>query len=332
VLFPMAASRKLQAEVEKVLKKVEEGLEEFCNVWDNVHSASHVNQREKFEGELKTQIKKLQRDREQIKAWQSDKNIKDKNALLEARKKIEVEMERFKEFERDAKTKQYSKEGLSKSDKMDPYEEERVKHRSWIQESMDKLHVQIDEIDADVEALRTKKSKNSKQDDSALAHVHHVQETHRWHAKKLDQLLRKLDNDEVDLDELDELRDSVEYYVDENSREPGEFLAFDTIYETFGLEDVDDYLSKDREKREPEVDSGDKDTEVASVSEKSVTEKETRREEEVVKPPSKRANNAAPPSTSQAARLNQRSAKEDGQEPSQQKSWPPSVSVWQNPP
>merc|ERR1712066_128358 len=107
--------------------KVEEGIEEFNNVWDSVHSATHANQREKFEAELKTQIKKLQRDREQIKAWHSDKAIKDKNALADARKKIEVEMERFKEFERDLKTKTYSKEGLSKSDKVDPYEGERHK-------------------------------------------------------------------------------------------------------------------------------------------------------------------------------------------------------------
>jgi len=72
---------------------------------------------------LKTQIKKLQRDRDQIKTWQSDKSLKDKHAFAETRKKIEVEMERFKEFERDAKTKTYSKEGLSKHSKLDPHEE-----------------------------------------------------------------------------------------------------------------------------------------------------------------------------------------------------------------
>merc|ERR1712205_83717 len=121
------------------------GLEEFNNVWDNVHNATHANQREKFEGELKTQIKKLQRDRDQIKTWLGDKTVKEKNALLDFRKRIEVEMERFKEFERDAKTKTFSKEGLKKNDKVDPHEGERMKHRSWTQESIDKLKVQIDE-------------------------------------------------------------------------------------------------------------------------------------------------------------------------------------------
>lgn len=34
-----------------------------------VHSCDNANQREKLEGELKKEIKKLQRLREQIKAW-----------------------------------------------------------------------------------------------------------------------------------------------------------------------------------------------------------------------------------------------------------------------
>mmetsp|Transcript_5279 Transcript_5279/g.7379 ORF Transcript_5279/g.7379 Transcript_5279/m.7379 type:complete len:86 (+) Transcript_5279:58-315(+) len=84
----MAANRKLQAEIDKVLKKVDEGVEEFNLLWDRVHNAStHENQREKFEAELKIQIKKLQRDREQIKQWITDKGVKDKTGLSEAKKK-----------------------------------------------------------------------------------------------------------------------------------------------------------------------------------------------------------------------------------------------------
>mmetsp|Transcript_125463 Transcript_125463/g.280240 ORF Transcript_125463/g.280240 Transcript_125463/m.280240 type:complete len:306 (+) Transcript_125463:63-980(+) len=266
----MAAGRKLQAEIEKVLKKVDEGIEEFNNVWDNVHSATHANQREKFEAELKTQIKKLQRDREQIKWWQNDKSIKDKNALADSRKKIEVEMERFKEFERDAKTKTYSKEGLSKSEKVDPYEEERSKHRTWIQDSIDKLQVQCDEIQADIEAAgggsggSGKKSKAPKQDEAHLVQLRLVQETHRWHCTKMEQLLRKLNNDEVDMDELDDLCESVEYYVDDNSRAAGEFQTFEQIYESFALEDVEDYLSKDHKEQEAEKEEEEESAATAS--------------------------------------------------------------------
>jgi len=343
----MAAGRKLQAEIEKVLKKVEEGIEEFNNVWENVHSATHANQREKFEAELKTQIKKLQRDREQIKTWQSDKSIKDKNALAENRKKIEVEMERFKDFEREAKTKQYSKEGLSKTDKVDPYEEERAKHRLWIQESMDKLHVQIDELEAEQEAQGVgKKSKSTKQDEAAVSHSKHVQETHRWHATKLEQLLRKLDNDDIKLDDIDELRDSVEYYVDDGSRSPGEFQAFETIYESFALEDVEDYLSKDKERRDSDMGDIEKEAELLPGMERQasgdILRADSKREEELPKAPSKRTGGGSgsgsgtpgsglppPSSPSLTMRPNQRVVKEEIPE---QKSWPPMVSVWQNPP
>jgi CCR4-NOT transcription complex subunit 3 len=48
-----------------------------------------LNQKEKYETELKKEIKKLQRLREQIKTWQSSNEIKDKKPLLEARTHIE---------------------------------------------------------------------------------------------------------------------------------------------------------------------------------------------------------------------------------------------------
>lgn len=340
----MAAGRKLQAEIDKVLKKVEEGIEEFNTVWDNVHGATHANQREKFEAELKTQIKKLQRDREQIKTWQSDKNIKDKNVLAEARRKIELDMERFKEFERDAKTKQYSKEGLSKGDKVDPEEELRIKHREWIQSAIDKLQVQVDEIEAEHEAAAAQtsgKKKNSKKDAEAHKdpHLAFVQETHRWHATKLEQLLRKVDNSEVKFDDLEELRDSVEYYVDENSRSPDEFQPFDEIYETFALEDIEDYLAKDKDKRDSEAGdrsepAGDLDSTSVVSGEEKVGKKE--KHEDEVKAPSKstkadKGGLPASPSVSTRQTKKAEAAEDPSAAQSAQKPWPPMVSVWQNP-
>jgi len=350
----MAAGRKLQAEIEKVLKKVEEGIEEFCDVWDSVHNAVHANQREKFEAELKTQIKKLQRDREQIKIWQSDKAIKDKNALAEARKRIEVEMERFKEFERDSKTKQYSKEGLLKSDKVDPHEEEREKHRAWIQNCMGKLQVQIEEMDADIE-MATSSKKSKKQDDAGLAQTRLVQETHRWHQTKLEQLLRKLDNDDVELEELDDLRDTVEYYVDDNSRVAGEFQPFDTIYESFGLEEIEDYLTKDKDRGEGR--ESDKASECSAGVEKQQEPPKAPTKHTAGAAAAKAAVASAPSPTvrsqgrsqqqqqqqqqqqSAAAAAATSASKDDagGAEPApekekqQHKPWPPMMSVWQNP-
>eukprot|EP00965_Chrysotila_dentata_P226371 6195367-Pleurochrysis_carterae.AAC.2 len=63
----MAANRKLQSEIDRTLKKVQEGVEIFDEIWEKVYNAQNQNQKEKFEGELKSQIKKLQRYRDDIK-------------------------------------------------------------------------------------------------------------------------------------------------------------------------------------------------------------------------------------------------------------------------
>ena len=46
----------------------------------------------------------------QIKTWLASGEIKDKSTLMENRKLIETQMERFKIVERETKTKAYSKE------------------------------------------------------------------------------------------------------------------------------------------------------------------------------------------------------------------------------
>ena len=44
----MAAKRKLQGEIDICLKKVEEGLEYFHELWDKAHEESNIAQREKL--------------------------------------------------------------------------------------------------------------------------------------------------------------------------------------------------------------------------------------------------------------------------------------------
>ena len=49
-----------------------------------------MNQKEKYESDLKKEIKKLQRLRDQIKTWAASNDIKDKRALMDNRKLIET--------------------------------------------------------------------------------------------------------------------------------------------------------------------------------------------------------------------------------------------------
>lgn len=80
----------LTAEIDRCLKKVAEGVDKFDETWNKVHHASNSNQKEKYEEDLKKEIKKLQRLRDQIKTWIASGEIKDKSVLVEKRKLIEA--------------------------------------------------------------------------------------------------------------------------------------------------------------------------------------------------------------------------------------------------
>ncbi|XP_073117074.1 uncharacterized protein [Elaeis guineensis] len=162
----MGASRKLQGEIDRVLKKVQEGVEVFDSIWNKVYDTENANQKEKFEADLKKEIKKLQRYRDQIKTWIQSSEIKDKKvsasyeqALMDARKLIEREMERFKVCEKETKTKAFSKEGLGQQPKTDPKEKAKAETRDWLNNVVGDLESQIDNFEAEVEGLSVKKGK-----------------------------------------------------------------------------------------------------------------------------------------------------------------------------
>ena len=80
----------IAGEIDRCLKKVSEGVETFEDIWQKVHNASNTNQKEKYETDLKKEIKKLQRLRDQIKSWIASGEIKDKSMLVDTRKLIET--------------------------------------------------------------------------------------------------------------------------------------------------------------------------------------------------------------------------------------------------
>jgi CCR4-NOT transcription complex subunit 3 len=78
------------AEIDRTLKSVDQGVEIFEGLFDKLAHASNLTQKEKVETDLKTQIKKLQRLRDQIKVWLGSSDIKDKSSLLDHRKLVET--------------------------------------------------------------------------------------------------------------------------------------------------------------------------------------------------------------------------------------------------
>lgn len=83
-------SRKTQQEIEKTFKRVGEGIQTFEGIYEKIKTASNPAQRDKLEDNLKREIKKLQRFRDQIKSWAAGNEVKDKGPLLEQRRAIET--------------------------------------------------------------------------------------------------------------------------------------------------------------------------------------------------------------------------------------------------
>eukprot|EP01134_Creolimax_fragrantissima_P000444 CFRG0444T1 len=233
----MAEKRKLQAEIERVLKKVGEGVEEFESMWDKVHSASTSSQKEKYEADLKKEIKKLQRLRDQIKTWLTSNDIKDKSELMKNRRLIEKQMERFKVVERETKTKAFSKEGLMNAARLDPAEKKKNEAREWINNCTGELIQQVDGFEAEVEALSGKKKRKGP-DSDRKARLEELIASHKEHERKLEIVLRLLDNGTIEPDALEDIKDDVEYYISDN-QDP-DYEENDYIYDSLPV-DLDDF-------------------------------------------------------------------------------------------
>ncbi|KAL5699273.1 hypothetical protein ACHQM5_030201 [Ranunculus cassubicifolius] len=239
----MGASRKLQGEIDRVLKKVQEGVDVFDSIWNKVYDTDNANQKEKFEADLKKEIKKLQRYRDQIKTWIQSSEIKDKKvsasyeqALMDARKLIEREMERFKVCEKEFKTKAFSKEGLGQQPKTDPREKAKSETRDWLNNVVSELESQVDYFEAEIEGLSVKKGK---QRPPRLTHLETSIARHKAHIMKLELILRLLDNDELSPEQVNDVKDFIDDYVERNQDDFEEFSDVDELYISLPLDKVE---------------------------------------------------------------------------------------------
>eukprot|EP00227_Mantoniella_beaufortii_P021706 CAMPEP_0197603914 /NCGR_PEP_ID=MMETSP1326-20131121/40156_1 /TAXON_ID=1155430 /ORGANISM="Genus nov. species nov., Strain RCC2288" /LENGTH=278 /DNA_ID=CAMNT_0043171495 /DNA_START=60 /DNA_END=893 /DNA_ORIENTATION=+ len=234
----MGDRRKLQAEIDRTLKKIEEGVEVFDRIFNKVQDAENQNQKEKYEADLKKEIKKLQRYRDQVKTWAGSNEIKDKGPLLEARKTIEREMERFKVCEKETKTKAFSKEGLSLQSRKDPREKARDEARDWLNDSVDKLNGQIEEFEAEVEGLLNEKKKG-KNRPPQLGHLEESISRHQQHIQRLELVLRLVDNEALNPEDVNDLKDLVDDYLERNQEDFDEFGEVEEMYAELNLDELD---------------------------------------------------------------------------------------------
>lgn len=233
------AQRKLQQEVDRCFKRVAEGITAFEGIFDKIQQTSNQAQKEKLEDALKREIKKLQRQRDQIKTWAASNEIKDKKPLLEQRKLIETQMEKFKAVEKEMKTKAYSKEGLSAAAKLDPKEKERQETGNFLSSMVEELERQIETLEAEAESLQVTVRKGKKDSSKAdrVSEIERLTERHKWHQSKLEQMLRALENGGIETEQITELEESIRYYVENN--QDVDFMEDDAIYDDLNLDEED---------------------------------------------------------------------------------------------
>jgi CCR4-NOT transcription complex subunit 3 len=177
-------------------------------------------------------------------------------------------MEKFKAVEKEMKTKAFSKEGLSIAAKLDPKEREKLESCQFLSEMVEELERQIETLEAEEEALQAnvKKGKKDTAKSDRLAEIGRLTERHKWHQGKLELLLRALENGTVVTEQVNELKDSIKYYVEDN--QAVEFLEDDSIYDDLNLEpeegvwgvnnDVDRVSSQDTQSIQDDIpDTGD---------------------------------------------------------------------------
>lgn len=232
------AHRKLQQEIDRVFKKINEGLEIFDTYYErHENCTNNPSQKDKLESDLKREVKKLQRLREQIKSWQSSPDIKDKDSLLDYRRSVEIAMEKYKAVEKASKEKAYSNISLKKSDMLDPKEREVKDVSDFLSGNIEELERQYDSLQVEVDKLillNRKRKTASSSNDERKDKLKISQFRYRWHQQQMELALRLLANEELDPGDVREIQDDISYFVDSN-QDP-DFVEDESIYDQLNLQ------------------------------------------------------------------------------------------------
>lgn len=147
---------------------------------------------------MKREMKKIQRQRDQIKTWLNETTIKDKSLLEEIKCLIESQMERYKDIERECKTREYSDYSLYSSRKnLSPLEQEAKIITEWLNGKLQRFQEEIDKCELKFDEILSSKKKRS-QVQGELDYINIKMERHKFHVGKLETVMRILKNFESD--------------------------------------------------------------------------------------------------------------------------------------
>ncbi|MCO5593544.1 hypothetical protein L7F22_047558 [Adiantum nelumboides] len=118
----------------------------------------------------------------------------------------------------------------------DPREKAKGESRDWLNNMVSELESQVDSFEAELEGLTVKKGKSKP---SRLTHLEESISRHKQHIVKLEQILRLLDNDGVSPEQVNDVKDLVEDYVERNQEDFDEFGEVDELYSVIPLEKIE---------------------------------------------------------------------------------------------
>lgn len=274
------SARKLQQEFDKTNKKIAEGLSVFDDIYDKLMTTEISSQKEKLESDLKKEIKKLQRSRDQLKQWLGDGSIKlDKNLLQENRTKIEHAMDQFKDLEKLLKIKQFSNEGLELQNQKkfhrfsdDPADAKKIEAYNYISDIIDQINQQNEGLEQEISQLSSqlRRSKLSSILQLSIEDCKYKQERNGNHLTQLEKILRNFENGKLDPERIEDIKDDLEYYVENNQDE--DYVEYDDFYDQLEMDDENGefeeghgVLMGDLDRTKPESDEDQKSTSYPTV-------------------------------------------------------------------
>jgi len=220
-----------------VFKKINEGIDLFNYYYSRHQSSNSDSQREKLEGDLKKEIKKLQKFRDQIKTWQLNDSIEAAIApskLQEHRKLVEEAMECYKDVEKSSKMKSYSNQSIMlaalelEEIDLSPEAEEAVK---FLETSIEELEDQCEKLEGEYEKISQKKIRknNLTMIEERKQEIEGFGNRNKFHIEKMEMVIDFLKKDKISPDAVFAIQEDITFYLESN-QEP-DFIDDDTLYD-----------------------------------------------------------------------------------------------------
>lgn len=222
--------------METIFKKIHEGLDLFNYYFTRHEASTSDSQREKLESDLKKEIKKLQKFRDQIKTWQGNGSLEAAIAplkLQEHRRLVEEAMECYKDVEKNSKMKSFSNQSIMLAAKendliMTPEVLDALEFLVGVEEE---LTEQNETLEEEYEKLSQKKVRknNMLQIEERKQELEGFKSKNEFHLDNIEAVVRYLKSGKVSVESVWTIQDDLNFYVESN-QEP-DFVDDDTLYD-----------------------------------------------------------------------------------------------------